>query len=199
MRKNKVFIIFLMSLILITLGFSRSYAYSDDVKDYPTPESSMIGNHLYLIHIQNGIPKLSVFTDTTFGTDKLYSVWSDQYGSHYISTVPEDNNINIAVHYYNLNSDSSAWVDDGTWHDCHVDQKSGDHIFYSNINVLNTDGTVFFHPAPQGIVARQVEKVEMSQVLQEIITLLPQILVVVVSLVGLRKGLKMLETFLRQS
>jgi hypothetical protein len=73
------------------------------------------------------------------------------------------------------------------------------HFIYANYNIYNTDGTVFFQPAPQGIVARQVEKVEMSQVLQEIITLLPLILVVVVSLAGLRKGLKMLETFLHQS
>lgn len=68
-----------------------------------------------------------------------------------------------------------------------------------NIYTNSSLNTYFFPAAPQGIVAHQVETVEMSQVLQEIVALLPTILVVLVSLVGLRKGLKMLETFLRQS
>lgn len=81
-------------------------------------------------------------------------------------------------------------------------QPANNHqIIYSNFDIYNSDGTVFFQPAPltQGIVAQQVEQIKMTQILQEIITLLPLILVVMVSLVGLRKGLKMLETFLHQS
>lgn len=73
----------------------------------------------------------------------------------------------------------------------------------SNFDIMKTNDSseIFFPKTPlrNGIVAQSVERVEMSQVLQEIITLLPLILVVMVSLVGLRKGLKMLETFLRQS
>ena len=73
----------------------------------------------------------------------------------------------------------------------------------SNYDIMKTDDNseIFFPKTPlaNGIVAQTVEKVEMSQVLVEIIALLPTILVVLVSLVGLRKGLKMLETFLRQS
>lgn len=199
MKNEKILFIGLFVILLCLINFSKVYAYSDNISDYPTPDKSIIGNHLYIVHIQNGIPKLSVFTDTTFGTDKIYSVWSDNYGSHYLSTVPEDNNINIAVHYYKLNSDSSAWVDDGTWHDCHVDQKSGDHIFYSNIDVLNTDGTVFFHPTPLQVVARQVERVEMSQVMKELVGLVPLVIGLLVLAIGLRKALVTFWRVLRAS
>lgn len=72
-------------------------------------------------------------------------------------------------------------------------------ILSTNMEIYDHNGKIFFPKTPLPIVAQSVEKVEMSQVLQEIVALLPTILVVVVFLVGLRKGLKMLETFLRQS
>lgn len=143
---KKLLLSFLLLLICIFLliPLNNSFAYSDNLDDYPKPDASIIGNHLYVIHIQNGRPKLSVFTDTILGVDKLYSVYSNKYRSHYFSTVPEDDNINIAVSYYNLNDDSSSWISDGSWHDCHHDQVSGDHIIYCNTDVFNIDGSIFF-------------------------------------------------------
>ena len=76
-------------------------------------------------------------------------------------------------------------------------------FFYSSVDIYDTNKIdVLFQETPlvsQKVVAQAVEKVEMSQALQEVIAILPMTLVVLVSLVGLRKGLKMLETFLRQS
>lgn len=73
----------------------------------------------------------------------------------------------------------------------------------SNYDILRSDdkSQIFFPKTPleNGIVAQAVEQVEMSHVQAEILGILPMTLVVLVSLVGLRKGLKMLETFLRQS
>ena len=72
-------------------------------------------------------------------------------------------------------------------------------IYYQEPDGTLTD-ELFFQVTPQvGIVAQQVEEIQLSQALQEVIAILPMTLVVLVSLVGLRKGLKMLETFLRQS
>ena len=72
-------------------------------------------------------------------------------------------------------------------------------ILYCNIDIPNTDGTIFFRVAPLGIVAQQVEKVEMDKVLIQIIQILPMILVVVVSLVGLRKAWLLLSKILHQA
>ncbi len=71
-------------------------------------------------------------------------------------------------------------------------------ILTASSSILNSDGTIFFRVAPQ-VLAQQVEKVATGQVLQEIIQLLPTILVVVVSFLGLRKALRMLLKLLRQS
>lgn len=76
-------------------------------------------------------------------------------------------------------------------------------IVGSNYDVVKTDDNsqIFFPKTPleNGIVAQAVEQVEMSQVQAEILGILPMTLVVLVSLVGLRKALKMLETFLHRS
>lgn len=83
--------------------------------------------------------------------------------------------------------------------------RNKDGVFYFSSNYdhnIYTDKDctkVLFHPAPQEIVARQVEMVEMSQVQAEILGILPLILVLVVSFLGLRKALKMLQTFLHRS
>lgn len=57
---------------------------------------------------------------------------------------------------------------------------------------------VFFWGTPQGRLAPIMSQVEMKTVLLEIIKVLPMILVVVVSFLGLRKALRMLSTLLRR-
>lgn len=71
-------------------------------------------------------------------------------------------------------------------------------LVYSNQDVIHDkEGNVFFQVAPP-ILARVVEQVEMKVTMREIIQILPLIIVVVVSLVGLRKALQMLLRLLRR-
>lgn len=76
-------------------------------------------------------------------------------------------------------------------------------VLSSNFDVLNVDGvnTVFQQPTLGKVttLAPVMNKVEMTPVLEEIIMILPLIIVVVVSLVGLRKALKMLSQLLHRS
>lgn len=78
-------------------------------------------------------------------------------------------------------------------------------ICASNYDIVftNNKNAVFFQHAPlpivKGEVAQVMDKVEMQVTLQEIIQIIPLILVVVVSLVGLRKGLSLLLTILHRS
>ena len=76
-------------------------------------------------------------------------------------------------------------------------------VIASNYDIMSTDGlsTVFPQPTLRKVttLAPVVNKVEMSPVLKEIIQILPLIIVVLVSFLGLRKALKMLSTFLNRS
>lgn len=64
--------------------------------------------------------------------------------------------------------------------------------------IYNTDGTVFFQGLPQ-ILAKQVRTLNLGGVQVEIMQILPLILVVVVSLVGLRKAWFLLSQILRKA
>lgn len=74
-------------------------------------------------------------------------------------------------------------------------------IIYSNIDIYNgiKSDDIFFQAPPQGILAPIVEGTKMETTLQEVIHLLPLIIVVVVSFLGLRKALQMLSTLLRRA
>lgn len=67
---------------------------------------------------------------------------------------------------------------------------------YTNTDILNTNGTIFFlNPPPQKVVVQAVERVgevELKQVTKEILAMLPLILSVLVSSLALRKGLSLL-------
>lgn len=69
---------------------------------------------------------------------------------------------------------------------------------YSSFPIYYNDGSLFFPLTPLKRMAPIVAQVEMGEIMKEIIKILPLILVVVVSLVGLRKALKMLSTLLHR-
>lgn len=80
---------------------------------------------------------------------------------------------------------------------------NGTLFLYSSVDIVDgsdTSNIYFFQgtPASTTILAQKLEEVEMTTVLQEIILLLPLIIVVVVSLVGLRKALQILLTLLQR-
>ena len=78
-------------------------------------------------------------------------------------------------------------------------------VVYSNFDIKDSSGNVVFLSSPQQgeeaqvILAPVVAQVEMSQTLSETVKLLPLIIVVVVSFLGLRKALRMLFRVLRTS
>lgn len=75
-------------------------------------------------------------------------------------------------------------------------------ITFSNVNIVNEDGSVVFQAPPQvgeAVIAKQIQPKEMNKTLQEIVGILPIVMIVVVSYLALRKALKMLSTSLRNS
>ena len=197
MKNKKILIIALFLILFCLLGYSKCFASS-------IPENmEEFGDHNpYLVVFKDKDEKVFLVSFLEQATTDDGS-WFSNTGEH------------IRVYEY-VNSKWVLKIDDVT-EMTYSYFKTGPYCRYllisqygssievvgSNYDILRSDDNtqIFFPKTPleNGIVAQAVEKVEMSQVLVEVIALLPMILVVLVSLVGLRKGLKMLETFLRQS
>ena len=206
MKNKKILIIALFLILFCLLGYSKSfdsvsYTYNGNKITLPEiPEKEGYIN--YLIYYANDNPNIVQLK--LFPTDLSYypTVYKpndclclNTYSNTLISSAPS--------YFYDVEK-GADWT------------KTSDSGYIGGIESLNivacttdiyytdgkqkTDDKPFFQQTPQvGIVAQQVEEIQLSQALQEVIAILPMTLVVLVSLVGLRKGLKMLETFLRQS
>ena len=205
MKNKKILIIALFLILFCLLGYSKSFAavsytYNGNKITLPEiPEKEGCTN--YIIYYEDTNP--NVVQLKLFPTDLSY-----------YPTVYKPNGC-LAINTYNTVSFLAPSyfydVEKGTdWTKTSDSGYIGD-IKPSNIVACTTDiyyrdfegkldDEPFFQQTPQvGIVAQQVEEIQLSQALQEVIAILPMTLVVLVSLVGLRKGLKMLETFLHQS
>ena len=72
-------------------------------------------------------------------------------------------------------------------------------LLYSNADILNGSGEVVFQRPLVTALAPIVKEVETEKTLEEVVLILPIILLTLVGLIGLRKALRMLSTVLRQS
>lgn len=206
MKNKKILIIALFLILFCLLGYSKSFAsvsYTYNGNKITLPEIPKKEGYInYLIYYANDNPNIVQLK--LFPTDLSYypTVYKpndclclNTYSNTLISSAPS--------YFYDVEK-GADWT------------KTSDSGYIGGIESLNivacttdiyytdgkqkTDDKPFFQQTPQvGIVAQQVEEIQLSQALQEVIAILPMTLVVLVSLVGLRKGLKMLETFLRQS
>lgn len=198
MENKKIYFIFLlvlMFLLLICTSCFASTTYTDvngivhTLPDLPDD----VGSNPYLVSRCEKYNNYALlYTKDTNFSKFVYDTSNNSFA-------PCDSSGKQCEYIYLAETDSldnpTKWNIRGSWG--LLQPASSHYIIYSNHDIYNTDGTIFFHPAPQGIVAQQVEEVEMSQALQEILGILPLILVVVVSLVGLRKALQMLFNSLK--
>ena len=77
-----------------------------------------------------------------------------------------------------------------------------DYILFSTNDIIDSSNNVVFQGAsPQkvGELAKIVEPLTLTGILQEIVELLPIVMIVVVGFLALRKALQTLQTFLRRS
>lgn len=73
-------------------------------------------------------------------------------------------------------------------------------LYLKNVSLYtDVNKTDFFLKAPVGTLAPIVKKVETEKTLEEVVLILPIILLTLVGLIGLRKALRMLSTVLSQS
>lgn len=206
MKNKKILIIALFLILFCLLGYSKSFAavshtYNGNKITLPEiPEKEGYIN--YLIYYANDNPNIVQLK--LFPTDLSYYPTVYKANGCLALNTYSNSSISPAPSYYYDVEKGTDWkktsdsgyigvIDHSNIVACTTD------IYYTD-GKQKTDDKPFFQQTPQvGIVAQQVEEIQLSQALQEVIAILPMTLVVLVSLVGLRKGLRVLETFLHQS
>lgn len=206
MKNKKILIIALFLILFCLLGCSKcfasvSYTYNGNKITLPEiPEKEGYTNYLvYYVNDNPNIVKLKLFPD-----DLSYYPYVLKTNDNICLGVYNSSVCSRAPSYsYNIETDKD-WTKDiydsgvvGVTSTLTIVTCTSD-IYYTDGN-QKTDDKPFFQQTPQVVLAPQVEEIQLSQTLEEVLGILPMTLVVLVSLVGLRKGLKMLETFLHQS
>lgn len=206
MKNKKILIIALFLILFCLLGYSKSFAavsYTYNGNKITLPEIPEKEGYInYIIYYTDDNPNIVQLK--LFPTDLSYypTVYKPS-GCLGLNTYSNTLNSHAPSYFYDVEK-GTDWTKTGD--SGYIGAIKPSNIVACTTDIYYTDGKQktddkpFFQQTPQvGIVAQQVEEIQLSQALQEVIAILPMTLVVLVSLVGLRKGLKMLEIFLRQS
>lgn len=207
LKNKKVFIIISLLFIILFFNISSCFAsisYTQGNIDYVVPDlpSDVIGSTYCIIDCHfNGYDVSHYLFYTHESNVKLLRNTDRSVEQYYF--VDSNNNKVTNVYFRELKYGSDSWgdvVSSGLFFgNGAVGRIDSNYIGYANCNCYNLDGTVFFKAPAKGILVQKLEGVEMSQIMKEIIVILPLTIVVVVSLVGLRKALAMLFTLLRKA
>lgn len=204
MKNKKILIIALFLILFCLLGYSKSFAavsytYNGNKITLPEiPEKEGCTN--YIIYYEDTNP--NVVQLKLFPTDLSY--YPTVYKPNGCLAINTYNTVSfLAPSYFYDVEKGTDWTK--TSDSGYIGAINPSNIVSCTTDIYYTDGKQktddkpFFQVTPQVVLAPQVEKIQLSQTLEEVLGILPMTLVVLVSLVGLRKGLKMLETFLHQS
>ena len=214
----------LFSLFFIVFGFcllvnnqSKVYAVADSegftsfVEDNAKELHDIFLNYDYLV--VNHYSNYFIVYYTNCANNKFF-IDNDIYGKGHtvISSTSDLGNNLFDRFFFNPNNDSNFRLPTNlktsfTEYDFENDRNyvisgySLDKVFYSSEAFISFNEVIDTKKAfpPWTTIAKAVQEVEMKVTLQEIITILTLILVLVVSFLGLRKGLKVLLTLLRAS
>ena len=194
MKNKKIlfifFIVFFTNLFFVNKVFASSFSISDEKRN--TIENVMKEH-----------PDCNSWISVDYRNKSSFFIFNvpegtELYAKGNLINTCDSSSILWYCYYYNStdNTYTLFWSGNSCGH-----QELNLETFYSNRVVYADENkeNVFFPVALVGQVARQLVGVRMSPALQEVVGVLPLIIALLVSLVGLRKGLKMLLTFLRMS
>lgn len=205
LKKNKLFVILLVILIVIlsslnncvnAVSFSGNSVEKLLTEEYPyyfifqNPQTS----DYYMV--------ISSVTTTCWGSgDLVLNDYSSQNTKFYkctgvnwaLTDINSIDNVVWRVNYTNRSGQLNVQFNSG------YGVNSLDCFKYCNFDILTTNSSdVFFQNTPLVPLGEIVEEAPTGEVMSQIIQILPMILVVVVSLVGLRKALQILSQILHK-
>lgn len=202
---NKMLLIFVVFVIAISACFSNVKASSTksitaNNVTYTLP--SECTEHYIIFEFEDKL--WLYFNDSQYwGLHKgngYYDLFSYASDSGYGST---NNRVSYKIYTISLNSTDFSKPNESferRWGYICYDGLDNVKIIASSVDIHDTSGGIFFQktPVPVLVEVMSPEVVEKKTV-QEILGVLPLIIAVVVSFLGLRKALKMLLTFLNRS
>lgn len=166
---------------------------NDIVKDY---------NYYFIMYNQKFSPfcYYLYLSNTPFYVSSELTESNEHYTFRWVR-----NNGSYSSYSFNPSSDTD-WVFANTSSYNPVDSFSSKYqpLLYNNYDILDEESNVVFQ-APtqevgtQGIIAEQTQGVQMDKTLQEILGILPVVLVVIVALIAIRKGIAMIRISLKKS
>lgn len=189
LKNKKLFAVLLITLILLVFSVSSCFA---DTTPIPPPNEHEYYVVWYVDDIYYAIVSQNKCTYQDYGDNENF--WLDGDKKFYIYNGSSWENGSIPNSYY-----GSSYV---------VFQYRQNYgltfastIYASNYDIVFTAdrGKVFFHKAPVGVLAQKLEGVEMSQVMKELVGLVPLVIGLLVSVIGLRKALQILFQVLKNS
>lgn len=196
-------LLFFMIAVMSLIG---SFVYADnetidyvfsDGNTYSVPIFPLDNNENFALSIWDNGSKLTVWT-----YNKNYTLKFDSANT-YVYLYDDQNNIvseNLNNFSYYDFPDSLVLSKSGT----------GGYIypstspFYSNVNLYNVNNDLVFQAPPQqveaqGIIAEKTQGVEMDKTLQEIVGILPVILLTIVGILAVRKGIQFLMAKMKRA
>ena len=213
--KNKIIPIVCIFLLVFNIFINYSYGFTDEenkkvelvaakmVENAQNATGASIGSYYVFASIDN-----TVINDTACKYALFYmgsSYWKVYLNNNTISFYSRKGGVqSLNVYYYDssLNFvDSKTFSADFMQYVTLVDVPS---YFKSDVTICvsSSDSTVvepFFQSAPSVLYQVMEQEKTEKKTIKEILGVLPLILVVVVSFLGLRKALQMLLSFLRRS
>ena len=183
MKYKKLSIVFLIILFLLCFTVVSFGATADYNSEHYV---EIIRNNTIVIRICADEDFYMVPTD---GSTSYWSTYSISTGELICCTVYKDGN----VLYDNV--DSKILTNQFTNGSDEVNSYSGNVILYKDSTKTDT----FFHQAPRLVPIMIQERGALETILLQIVKILPMILVVVVSFLGLRKCWRLLSMLLHQA
>lgn len=180
-------------LLLHSVSFaSVEYELKGEKVQLPDLLPEMIDKH-YILNYTSFYPGYQFMIAKDWTEDSIFYTDGGKY-------IYYDNNASFDYYLCRSNESELQWEFLGTYNYINYDGKP-QLIMYSTENIYDKDkSTIFFQGLLQGRLAPVLWGVKsQTQVLKEVVEVLPLILVILVSLVGLRMALKMLSRLLHQS
>ncbi len=200
---NKLLSILIVFLLVVFIFTSFVFASSSNDLDFSYGSSSFPSSYVslgddgyYIINGQNTVcDRFFTFNDGNNGTFVYFFVNDFTYNSSNKTCYFKDTSI---YNYSYIVVDNSGKVTYILSPRCSSSARVWGDFLYSTHDILLSDGSVFFQ-GPSALEKVMKEELAEKKTTKEIVEILPLIIVVVVSFLGLRKALKMLSTFLNRS
>lgn len=190
MLKNKKVLLLLLIFLILFIFSSNIFAVVLDVDGSQVKLPDINFKHYVVLKGDNYY--LMALDDVYSESANVCKAGDSSYKYCEGVTTSNDNYL-IKFPYYSLNGNEWNLVTSvSNW------TAGGLSVIYSTENIYYNN-EIFFQKAPQGVLTQIVEQVEMREVMTEIIKIIPLIIVVVVSFLGLRKALQILSMVLHRA